>query len=73
MMGFAWGMSGLSVPFTGMLGDRIGIERTMMVMSCVPLFAAALAWPLPGGKRTHTPVRASESVVPEVTGTDVAQ
>ena len=55
MMGFAWGMSGLSVPFTGMLGDRIGIERTMMAMACVPLFAAALAWPLPGGKRTHTP------------------
>jgi MFS transporter, FSR family, fosmidomycin resistance protein len=73
MMGFAWGMSGLSVPFTGMLGDRIGIERTMMVMSCVPLLGAALAWPLPAGKRTHTPARASESVVPEVTGTDVAQ
>ena len=73
MMGFAWGMSGLSVPFTGMLGDRIGIERTMMVMSCVPLLAAALAWPLPGGKRTHTPARASESVVPEVAGTDVAE
>jgi FSR family fosmidomycin resistance protein-like MFS transporter len=73
MMGFAWGMSGLSVPFTGMLGDRIGIEHTMMVMACVPLLAAALAWPLPGGKRVHTPARGSESVVPEVTGTDVAE
>ena len=73
MMGFAWGMSGLSVPFTGMLGDRIGIERTMMVMACVPLAAAALAWPLPGGKRTHTPARASNAVMPEVTGTDVAE
>jgi len=73
MMGFAWGMSGLSVPFTGMLADRIGIERTMMVMSCVPLCAAALAWPLPGGKRAHSPARASGPVVPEVTGTDVAE
>jgi MFS transporter, FSR family, fosmidomycin resistance protein len=73
MMGFAWGMSGVSVPFTGMLGDRIGIERTMMVMSCAPLLAALLAWPLPRGKRTHTPARASGTVMPEVTGTDVAE
>ena len=72
MMGFAWGMSGLSVPFTGMLADRIGIERTMMVMAGVPLVAAALAWPLPAGKRAHTPRRASETARPEVTGTDVA-
>jgi FSR family fosmidomycin resistance protein-like MFS transporter len=73
MMGFAWGMSGLSVPFTGMLADRFGIERTMMIMACVPIAAAALAWPLPGGKQAHTPRRASESAVPEFTGTDVAE
>ena len=72
MMGFAWGMSGLSVPFTGMLADRIGIERTMMAMAGVPLVAAALAWPLPAGKRAHTPRRPSETALPEVTGTDVA-
>ena len=29
MMGFAWGMGGFSVPFVGMLADRIGIERTL--------------------------------------------
>ena len=63
MMGFAWGMSGLSVPFTGMLADRIGIERTMMVMAFAPVLAAALAWPLPGGKRAHTPPRGVESLV----------
>ena len=73
MMGFAWGMSGLSVPFTGMLADRIGIEQTLMVMSCVPLLAAVLAWPLPGGQQTHTPLRGSDTMVPEVTGTDVAE
>jgi len=73
MMGFAWGMSGLSVPFTGTLADRIGIERTMMAMAVLPLVAAALAWPLPGGKRAHTPPRGSETVVQEVTGTDVAE
>jgi nitrate/nitrite transporter NarK len=69
----AWGMSGLSVPFPGMLGDRIGIERTMMLMSCVPLIAAALALPLPAGTGAHSAARASGSVVPEVAGTDVAE
>jgi FSR family fosmidomycin resistance protein-like MFS transporter len=72
MMGFAWGMSGLSVPFTGMLADRIGIERTMMAMAVVPLVAAALAWPLPGRKRAQSPSRASETAVAEIRGTDVA-
>jgi FSR family fosmidomycin resistance protein-like MFS transporter len=73
MMGFAWGMSGLSVPFTGMLGDRIGIERTMMVMACLPLVAAALALPLPAGKGTHSAARAAEAMVTELPGTDVAE
>jgi len=52
MMGFAWGMGGLIVPFVGMLGDRIGIERTLIVMSAVPIVAAVLAWPLPRDIRT---------------------
>ena len=47
MMGFAWGTGGLSVPFVGMLADRIGIERTLTVMAFMPLAAAALALPLP--------------------------
>ncbi len=68
MMGFAWGTGGLSVPFVGMLADRIGIERALVTMSCMPLMAAALAVALPSGK---LPARASE-LVPERTGTDVA-
>lgn len=71
MMGFAWGTGGLSVPFVGMLADRIGIERSLVTMSCMPLMAAALAVPLPSGKRSGAPARASE-LVPETTGTDVA-
>lgn len=47
MMGFAWGTGGLSVPLVGMLADRIGIERTLTVLSLVPLLAAAAAIPLP--------------------------
>jgi FSR family fosmidomycin resistance protein-like MFS transporter len=47
MMGFAWGTGGLSVPLVGMLADRIGIERTLMMLGLVPLLAAATALPLP--------------------------
>jgi FSR family fosmidomycin resistance protein-like MFS transporter len=71
MMGFAWGTGGLSVPFVGMLADRIGIERALVTMAFMPLLAAALAVPLPAGIRpTHAP-RAAE-LVPEPSGTDVA-
>jgi FSR family fosmidomycin resistance protein-like MFS transporter len=56
MMGFAWGMGGLVVPFVGMLADRIGIDRTLLVMSAVPLMATALAWPLPTGRRAPSVV-----------------
>lgn len=47
MMGFAWGTGGLSVPLVGLLADRIGIERTLMMLGLVPLLAAATALPLP--------------------------
>jgi MFS transporter, FSR family, fosmidomycin resistance protein len=50
MMGFAWGVGGLVVPFVGMLADNIGIDHTLMVMSAVPLVAAALALPLPSAR-----------------------
>jgi MFS transporter, FSR family, fosmidomycin resistance protein len=57
MMGFAWGIGGLTVPFVGMLADRIGIEQTLLVMSVIPLVAAGLALPLPSGIRgTEPPV-----------------
>ena len=73
MMGFAWGMGGLIVPFVGMMADRVGIERTLVAMSFVPLLAAVLAWPLPGGKHPHTPASASSVATAESTGTDVAE
>ena len=73
MMGFAWGMGGLSVPFVGMVADRIGIEQTLVVMAFMPLLAAALAVPLPPGKHAHAAPRAAEVATPETTGTDVAR
>ena len=73
MMGFAWGTGGLSVPFVGMLADRIGIERALVTMAFMPLVAALLALPLPAGKHTHTLPRAANVGVPETAGTDVAE
>ena len=41
-----------------MLADRIGIERTLMLMAFMPLVAAALALPLPRAQlRTSRLVR----------------
>ena len=72
MMGFAWGMAGVVVPLVGMLADRLGIEWTLVIMSALPLAAAALAIPLPAGKQVHSFRRASESSTSEAAGTDVA-
>ena len=57
MMGFAWGSGGLSVPFVGMIADRVGIEATLRGLALVPLAAAALAMPLPARApaRVETP------------------
>jgi MFS transporter, FSR family, fosmidomycin resistance protein len=73
MMGFAWGTGGLSVPFVGMLADRIGIERALLAMSFTPLAAAALALPLPRVRPTHASARASEVATSETSGTKVAE
>jgi FSR family fosmidomycin resistance protein-like MFS transporter len=57
MMGFAWGTGGLTVPLTGLVADRIGIEATLLGLAFVPLAAAALALPLPAvklGGHPHT-------------------
>jgi FSR family fosmidomycin resistance protein-like MFS transporter len=72
MMGFAWGMGGLTVPLVGMMADRIGIERALVVMSGMPLIAALLAIPLPSRKHSHVAVRASDATTAEGIGIDVA-
>jgi FSR family fosmidomycin resistance protein-like MFS transporter len=68
MMGFGWGTGGLSVPFVGMIADRIGIERTLSGLALIPLVAAACALPLPWRARVHAPVRPADVVVPESDG-----
>jgi FSR family fosmidomycin resistance protein-like MFS transporter len=55
MMGFAWGTGGMTVPLTGLVADRVGIEATLAALSFIPLAAAACALPLPGGRITHKP------------------
>jgi hypothetical protein len=56
-----------------MLADRIGIERTLVVMAFTPLVAAAFAAPLPREKLGHMPARAADIGPAESTGTDVAR
>ena len=64
MMGFAWGTGGMTVPLTGFVADRIGIESTLAALSFVPLVAAACASPLPSGRIRHKPPTSFET--PEV-------
>jgi len=72
MMGFAWGTGGISVPFVGMLADRIGIERTLVAMAFLPLVAAICAMPLPSGRFGHVPSRPADVGHAETTSGDVA-
>jgi FSR family fosmidomycin resistance protein-like MFS transporter len=65
MMGFAWGTGGLSVPFVGMIADRVGIEPTLVGVSVIPLLAAACALLLPSRAHAWTPPQPSEVIVPE--------
>ncbi len=64
MMGFAWGTGGLSVPFVGMIADRVGIEHTLVGVSVIPLLAAACALPLPAHARASTVPQPSDVIVP---------
>lgn len=64
MMGFAWGTGGMTVPLTGFVADRVGIQWTLAGLSFVPLLAAACAIPLPGGRIKHQPPSSFET--PEV-------
>jgi hypothetical protein len=41
----------LSVPFVGMIADRVGIDATLVALALVPLVAAACTLPLPADAR----------------------
>ncbi|MEO6237982.1 MAG: MFS transporter, partial [Vicinamibacterales bacterium] len=47
MMGFAWGMGGISAPVVGAIADRYGIEPTLVGLAFIPLIAAAVSMLLP--------------------------
>ena len=72
MMGFGWGTAGISVPFVGILADRIGIEHALMTMAFMPLVAATLALPLPAGRRPSAGPRASDVATIEPVVTNIA-
>ncbi len=65
MMGFAWGTGGLSVPFVGMIADRVGIEHTLVGVSLIPLAAAACALPLPARASAPAPPQPADVIIPE--------
>ena len=65
MMGFAWGMGGLTVPIVGLVADRVGIEYALRGLSLVPLLAAACALPLPPRAAVEAARRPAELGVPE--------
>ncbi len=65
MMGFAWGTGGLSVPFMGMIADRVGIEHTLVMVSVMPLLAAACALPLPPHAPASTVSHPADVIVPD--------
>jgi FSR family fosmidomycin resistance protein-like MFS transporter len=65
MMGFAWGTGGLSVPFVGMIADRVGIEHTLVGVSLIPLAAAACALPLPARASAPAPPQPADMIIPE--------
>jgi MFS transporter, FSR family, fosmidomycin resistance protein len=73
MMGFAWGTGGISVPFVGMLADRIGIESALISMAFMPLLAAALALPRPDRRPASATPGLPAVGIAEPSGTDVAQ
>jgi hypothetical protein len=55
----------LSVPFAGMIADRIGIEHTLVGVSVIPLLAAACALPLPARAGAPAPPQPADVIVPE--------
>jgi len=65
MMGFAWGTGGLSVPFVGLIADRVGIEHTLVGVSVIPLFAAMIALALPARASAPAPTQPADMIVPE--------
>ncbi len=47
MMGFAWGAGALMTPLVGMLCERYGFTRALMLIAALPLVSAALLWIYP--------------------------
>jgi FSR family fosmidomycin resistance protein-like MFS transporter len=51
MMGFAWGAGALMTPLVGILSERAGFTRALMLVAVVPLASAALLWRYPKDER----------------------
>src|SRR5574341_452790 len=47
MMGFAWGAGALMTPMVGVMSERYGFTRALMLAALLPLVSAALLWLYP--------------------------
>ncbi len=47
MMGFAWGMGGMTVPLIGKIADTVGLGKALMVVTLLPLLGFLISMFLP--------------------------
>ena len=65
MMGFGWGTGGLSVPFVGMIADRVGIEPTLSACPSSRCSRPLCAFWLPARVHVVPSPQPAEVMVPE--------
>ncbi len=63
MMGFAWGAGALMTPMVGVMSERYGFTRALMLAALLPLISAALLWFYPkDGQAVHAGAREALAV-----------
>jgi predicted MFS family arabinose efflux permease len=60
LMGAAWGLGALLISPIGILADRAGLDRALLVLSSLILVGLACAWRLPTTRRHAGVVDANE-------------
>ena len=51
MMGFAWGAGALMTPIVGVMSERYGFTRALLIAALIPLVSATLLWRYPRDAR----------------------
>jgi MFS family permease len=61
MMGFAWGAGALMTPMVGVMSERYGFTRALMLAALLPLVSATLLWFYPKDEQAAS-ARAREAL-----------